>query len=285
MELAQRQPHRVFSGARWRQLGSLGGADRAGHWTVPAKPRRLTTGADLQAHASIVRGTLLVFSSLTQTVNVWSVPLHANSGRVIGPPRKVTATSTLQWWPSASVDGRRLVFRGGRLGSGGIWMRDLETDARFSSSRPSEPSVQSSPPTGLASLTSIAEKNRAIYAVPSSGGVAEKLCGDCGDGWVYLEDWSRDRTRLLYETGRPAAVFVLDLRSGTKRLVLQRAPNDLWQARFSPDDRWIAVLEPFDSEGARDSGSCHSSDGSLPSADEWMPSDWRSLGRQAALVA
>ena len=67
-----------------------------------------------------------MFSSLTQTVNIWSVPLHANSGRVIGPPQRVTATSTLQWWPSVSVDGKRLVFRSGRLGSGGIWLRELD---------------------------------------------------------------------------------------------------------------------------------------------------------------
>ncbi|HEY8549673.1 MAG TPA: hypothetical protein VIL35_06950 [Vicinamibacterales bacterium] len=60
-----------------------------------------------------------------------------------------------------------------------------------------------------------------------------------------MQDWSTDATRLLYVTGSPTAVFVLDLRSGTRRLVLQRPPNDLWQAQFSPDNRWIVVLEPL----------------------------------------
>ena len=50
-----------------------------GTWTLSTQPTRLTTGANLQAHASIVRGTHVVFASLIQTVNVWSVPLDANA--------------------------------------------------------------------------------------------------------------------------------------------------------------------------------------------------------------
>ena len=106
---------------------------------------------------------------------------------------------------------------------------------------------------------------------PSMNGVAEKICGDCGQGWVSLEAWSRDGTRLLYENGSPSVVFEFDLRSGKKRPVLQRAPNDLWQARFSPDDRWIAVLEPFYSEGSSRLWIVPFHDGSPPSADDWIP--------------
>ena len=104
-------------------------------WVASTEPRRLTTGADLQAHASIV-GARLVFSSLTQTINVWSLPLDAKEGRVVGPARRVTATSALQWWPSVSEDGRRLVFRGDK---GGLWIRELDTDREVllvSSQRP-----------------------------------------------------------------------------------------------------------------------------------------------------
>ena len=93
-------------------------------WVASTEPKRLTTGADLQAHASIV-ATRLVFSSLTQTINVWSLPLDAKEGRVVGPARRVTATSAVQWWPSVSEDGRRLMFRGDK---GGLWIRELDTN-------------------------------------------------------------------------------------------------------------------------------------------------------------
>ena len=111
------------------------------------------------------------------------------------------------------------------------------------------------------------EKNRTIYAVPSSGGEAEPLCVDCGDS--YVQDWSKDNTRLLFVTGRPAAVFVLDLRFGGEDA---RAPalERLWQAQLSQDDRWISVLEAVaDEEGTRVLVAPFR-DGSTPAAGEWI---------------
>jgi Tol biopolymer transport system component/DNA-binding winged helix-turn-helix (wHTH) protein len=238
-------------------------------WVVSTEPRRLTTGADLQGHASIVRGTQLVFSSLTQTVNVWSVPVHANSGRVVGPARRVTATSTLQWWPSVSEDGRRLVFRGDKLATGGLWLRDLDTESEvlLVSSRAARGPVITADGSRVAYWSP--ENGGVIYAVPSSGGVSETLCTDCGDD-SPVEDWSKDKTRLLFLTGNPTEVFVLDVRSGEKRRVLQRSPQYLWQAQFSPDDRWISVLEALDAQGRTQVWVVPFRDGSMPQANEWM---------------
>ena len=241
-----------------------------GTWVIPSEPKRLTTAADLQAHASVQRSTQLVFSSLTQAINVWSVPISPNIGRVMGPAQKVTATSTLQWWPSASDDGRRLVFRGDKLAARGFWMRDLESDREvlLVASRAVVDPVITADGSRIAYWSF--EKNPGIYTVPTSGGVPERLCGDCGEGWASVEDWSGDNRRLLYETGSPSALFVLDLGSGTKRLVLQRTPNSVWEARFSPDDRWISVLETFPAEERTQLWIVPSRDGSIPDATEWV---------------
>ena len=238
-----------------------------GTWTLSTQPTRLTTGANLQAHASIVRGTQVVFASLIQTVNVWSVPLDANAGRVLGAARRVTGASTLQWWPDASADGRRVVFRADKLTTAGLWMKDLQTDNEvlLVSSRSTVGPVITADGSRVAYRDG--EKNGTIYAVPSSGGEAEPLCVDCGDS--YVQDWSKDNTRLLFVTGRPAAVFVLDLRSGKKTLALQRS-KDLWQAQLSQDDRWISVLEAVaDEEGTRVLVAPFR-DGSTPAAGEWI---------------
>jgi Tol biopolymer transport system component len=239
-------------------------------WIVTTEPRRLTTAADLQGHASIVRGTQLVFSSLTLTVNVWGVPVHADTGQVVGPARRVTATPTLQWSPSVSEDGRRLVFYGENLATAGLWLRDLETgrEVILVSSRGATGPVITADGSRVAYEDT--ERNWAIFAVPSSGGEPEKVCGDCGDGFVYLQDWSGDKTRLLYVAGSPTEVFVLDLRSGAKRRALQRSPQSLWQARFSPDDRWISVLETLAAEGRTKLWVVPFRDGSAPAADEWV---------------
>ena len=142
--------------------------------TAPAKPRRVTTGTGLQAHASIVGDGLLVFSSLIQTVNIWGVPLRANSGHVLGSPQRVTATSALQYWPSASVDGERLVFRSGRLDSGGIWLRDLDTAREI----PLVPSPAAALPVISADGSRVAYTSfveiGTIYTVSAMGGAPEK---------------------------------------------------------------------------------------------------------------
>ena len=231
-------------------------------WVASTEPRRLTTGADLQAHASIV-GARLVFSSLTQTINVWSLPLDAKEGRVVGPARRVTATSALQWWPSVSEDGRRLLFRGDK---GGLWIRELDTDREVllvSSQYPVRGFITAD---GSRVVFMVFDKKGEILAVPSTGGVPEPFCVDCGDS--FLEGWSRDKTRVLYEAGNPSEVFVLDVRSGEKRRVLHRPPNHLWNARFSPDDRWISVT--LEVQGRSGVWIAPFRDGSLPEAHEWV---------------
>ena len=233
-------------------------------WVVSTEPRRLTTGADLQGHASIV-GARLVFSSLTQTINVWSLPLAVNDARVVGPARRVTATSALQWWPTVSEDGRRLVFRGDK---GGLWIRELDTDCEVllvSSQRFVRGFITAD---GSRVAFQVFDKKGEIFAMPSTGGEPEKLCVDCSDS--FLEAWSRDNTRLLYEAGNPAEVFVLDLRSGEKRRAFHRLPNSLWNAGFSPDDRWITVTETLEVEGRSRVWIAPFRDWSSPEAHEWV---------------
>lgn len=236
-------------------------------WAAVAKPRRLTMGAGVQGHASIAPDNVLVFANLTQIVNVWSIPLDANSGRVAGPMQRVTASTTLQWWPSASNDGRLLVFGGQKATTSGVWLHDFETarETLLAPARLARPVI-----TGDGSRVAYqAEDGRAIYAVASSGGPTEKLCVDCGQSWVAIEHWSADKTRLLYETGNPSAIFVLDLRSGAKRVVVQHASYNLWQARFSPDDRWISFLAA-DAEGGTRLWIVPFAEGSLPREQEWI---------------
>lgn len=231
----------AFGGDSWN-LWEVALAE--GTWRATGAPRRLTTGADLHGYASLSRGNQLLFSNATQTVNVWSLPLDANSGRAAGAPRRLPTTATLQWWPSISDDGRRLAFGGHKAGARGIWVtHDLDSGAE-SLLVPGDPLAPVITTDGSRVAYANPERPGEIYAVPSAGGPPEKLCADCG-GIVGVQDWSTDATRLLYVTGSPTAVFVLDLRSGTRRLVLQRPPNDLWQAQFSPDNRWIVVLEPL----------------------------------------
>ncbi len=254
----------TFGGDSW-DLWEVGVAE--GTWKASDEPRRLTTGANLQGHASIARSEL-VFSSVTLTVNVWSVPLRADTGSVMGAPSRITATSALQWSPSVSKDGRRLVFWADKVGSGGIWMRDdPDREVLLVPTRAAVGPVISSDGSRVA--YGINEKGWMIYGVAASGGPPERLCGDCADGFAGVQDWSKDKTRLLYLTGTPTAVFALDLRTGTKKLVVRSSGNNLYQARFSPDNRWVTFLEPLSAAGRTRLWIAPFKDGSTP-ASEWI---------------
>jgi Tol biopolymer transport system component/DNA-binding winged helix-turn-helix (wHTH) protein len=241
-----------------------------GTWKPASEPRRLTTGADLQGHAAIVRHRQqLIFASVNQTVNVWSLPLEPGSGRAAGPLDRLTATSAAQLWPAASHDGRRVVFFTEKPAPGALWMRDLETAREALLFAWKSPVVSALAADGSrVAFVDDTEGKRVIYAALTSGGVPEKLCVDC-DPW-HVQDWSKDGTRLLYVAGRPPAIFVLDLRSGTKQLVVRR-PHFLWQARFSPDDRWISMLEAFHSEGRTRLWIAPYKNGAPPPDGDWLP--------------
>jgi Tol biopolymer transport system component len=271
------RPWRWLESNRILYSASLGG-DSWDLWEVQISPdtgqalgapRRFTTGASLATSPSVVRRTQqLVFASLAHTVNVWSVPVEANSGRATGPPERVTESTALQMKPSASVDGRRLLFWADKPAGGGMWMKALETGG--------ETLLVPSP---LRNPVISADGSRAAYATPfgtapviytvsTSGGTPEKVCADCGESVVQA--WSRDNTRLLYLDEMPLGVFVLDLRTGAKRQVLRRA-HELGAASFSPDERWISVLEAFFDEGHTRLWVVPFKDGVIPAAEDWVP--------------
>ena len=61
-------------------------------------------------------------------------------------------------------------------------------------------------------------------------------------------DWSLDNSRLLFSSTNDQ-VHYLDLKSGRDKLFLNKPGMALFQAKFSPDDQWIAVEGVHSDEG------------------------------------
>jgi len=61
-------------------------------------------------------------------------------------------------------------------------------------------------------------------------------------------DWSLDNSRLLFGSGDDR-LHSLDLKSGHDKLFLEKHGTDFFQAKFSPDDQWIAVQGCQDDQG------------------------------------
>jgi hypothetical protein len=110
--------------------------------------------------------------------------------------------------------------------------------------------------------------------VPARGGTAERV----GDATGFVWAWSQDNQRLLFTKDHSASdIRLLDLSSGAESVFLHRDGMRLFQAKFSPDDRWLAV-EAVRTQGDSRLYVVPLSDGMPGAIESWIPieveEDW-----------
>ena len=205
--------------------------------SVAGKHQRLTAGAGLDGSPTVVtgeEGARLYFSSGTQKVNIWRLPIEANSAQATGPPERLTDSVALNNWPSVSADGKRLAFISTRFSSRDVWMKDLETGSetpltmtarRESMSRisPDGRQVAFVSPTGL-------------FTVSADGGVPSLLTEKAD----WITDWATPDA-VLVRRDRGIARFNIGTRT-TDQLILEK-DRDFYFAVASPDLRWFSFME------------------------------------------
>jgi Tol biopolymer transport system component len=82
-----------------------------------------------------------------------------------------------------------------------------------------------------------------IQSVPTLGGVAEVLCQGCAYPWNFTSD----NRRLAFN--QFPRVYLLDIPTKRKTSLLKPSGSAIWQAKFSPDGRWITFGESSASVG------------------------------------
>jgi Tol biopolymer transport system component len=221
-----------------------------------ALPVRITTGTGLSDQPSAAVGhdassTMRLASvGLTFNLQIWSLPLNANGGKVTGELRQVTDNQAQAQFGSLSADGTRLVFARGAASAGDIWLRDLangrESDLtplpgdQFHPRISSDGSkvVYNENKDGKPFLFTLSVSRAADGTLRSSG--AEKLCEDCQWPW----QWTPDGNRVLFASAGPGRrrIGVVTVGSGEKMELISHAQYNLYQANSSPDGRWVAFL-------------------------------------------
>jgi serine/threonine protein kinase/Tol biopolymer transport system component len=257
---------------------SLG--DSTNLWQVSISPktyqitgplRRLTFGTSNEARPSVALGPqgklVLAFSSLTKSTGIWTLPLDANQGKVTGSLQRLTEGAAGEYFNSLSADGKKIAFVSSKSGTQDVWVKDLRSgkETALTQGQPIEDAWLSADGSKVAYGV---EENQAssTHVVSSSGGVAAKICEDCGP--LY---WSSDGTRLLYFFGRPARVGLLDLASGQKKEILMHPQFNLFQVRFSSDDRWISFHATISSKGRQVFIAPFREQGPPVPANQWIP--------------
>ncbi len=216
------------------------------NWKIDDPLQRLTTGTTLERQPSLAgdaSGALrVVFASLAESTDIWSLPLQANSAGPTGALRRLTEDPANEFQPAVSAAGTKIVFSADRYGNRDIFLKDLVTgqESRLTDSPTNEDlPVFSRDGSKVAYRVYLeAGPRQELWVVPLKGGMPERVCEDCG----YPRSWSRDGKSILYLGREPARVSLLDLASGKKTGLVEYEPVRLWSPYFSPDDRWIALI-------------------------------------------
>jgi len=184
----------------------------------------------------------LIFSNIVSGIDVWSLPLQANQGKVVGEPQRLTQDADRDYRPSVSGDGKTMVFISERSGNADIWKKDLEsgketalTATPFTEEHP----VITSDGKKVAYVINTGKPG--TYVLSIHRGVLEKV----SDDWHRPHDWTSDGRWILGtfpSKHKPnwSRVGLLDVFTQKNLEPLQHPDWQLHSPRFSPDERWIA---------------------------------------------
>jgi Tol biopolymer transport system component len=208
---------------------------------VTGSEERLTSGAAREEQPAVAvesGGTVrLVFTSVSDTLSIWSLPIEANQGSVRGDPKRLTSEdATGGFHPALSPDGTKMVWISGRSGAQEIWIRNLKTgeESAITGSRKAKWIPLFSPDGSKVSFSEHPSQN--LYIVPAVGGVPEMICEGCGEA----NGWSPNGKYLIGDTADGQGwVFELASRRRTDVVISQRRPINA--ASFSPDGRWFLL--------------------------------------------
>jgi Tol biopolymer transport system component len=223
-------------------------------WQVDDVPEQLTSGTSLDVDPSFEVNGRLVFASLVANSDIWSQPIAANRGEVLGALRAVVESAAADVYPSLSDDGQKLAFNSTRSGHSNVWIKDMNTgkESAVTDDALRKGRVLLSPDGSKVAFVAHDGDKVNFCLVASSGGPVQELCEDCGN--QNLLSWSPSGTELLYYSGWPIQVGLLNIVSGARRTVLQHPTYELSRDTLSPDERWIAFQVPLAQTGHAQTG-------------------------------
>jgi serine/threonine protein kinase len=231
-------------------------------WRVSVDPttlawmavERLTTGAGSDASAAVSRdGKRLLYTVERSSRRLWSVPLDASTGRITGTPTAITPEGETVFNPALSPDGRVVSYNVSRPGSPDVDLLTTEIDSGKTEvfARNADGGVWSRDGATLA--YSLLRKDRTgtsevALAVRKRGG-PERIVGHWTTGERFgPTDWRRSGEALLGSyfsiPTKKARLALWPLEAaGPTQFPLASREAWLWQAHFSPNERWISFVE------------------------------------------
>jgi Tol biopolymer transport system component len=253
-------------------------------WSVPISsssgchaegpPHPLTAGLESALHPSASGTDRIVWAGVQTDINIWSLPVEAEVGKVAGEMRQLTDGLTPRLRPYISRNGKRVTFNYGER----VAVMDMATGKEL---------MITGTPAAHASLTADGSKvvysaalSRSmngpdLYVDDLSGDIPERICNGCG---FAPAGWSMDQQKILYDWGVPQWLAVFDLKTKSKRELFRQPGRAFTQGSFSPDDRWVLFLATAGPSRQQVYVVPYSENTSIADERQWIPiTDGRSL--------
>jgi Tol biopolymer transport system component/DNA-binding winged helix-turn-helix (wHTH) protein len=225
-----------------------------------AGPERLTTGAGLDRDIAISPdGSKLAFTTRAEQTRLWSIPFDTSAGRIKGEGRPVTAAGVKAIYPTLSPDGQKLAFVTRRGGKWELWEKSLkdghETLLAADESQRSQMHwshdgsrlvYHRSRPVNPEGSTN--ERN--LVLMPTGGGAEQTVVSSTMSA-INAWDWSFDGKWILGGSDRQIpgrqAICLFPIAGAPHaetqmRMITSDPEKNLYQASFSPDQRWISFI-------------------------------------------
>jgi Tol biopolymer transport system component len=223
-----------------------------------AGPEPLTTGpGDATNVALSPDGKRLLLTTTSSRTRLWKFPFDLKSGRLAGEPYPVTDGSTGEVDFDVRGDGSTLVYRTVRAGRNELWEHSIVagqqrlllsvSDGRLMKPRWSPDGAQ------LAFSRHGARDDGLVVALLNRDGTGERRVTNPADFDMEASDWSRDGRSILgscrFHGSDRATTCLVPLSDGpgsrdatTVRVIASDPDRNLYNQRFSPDQRWISFL-------------------------------------------
>ena len=234
-------------------------------WT--GGPDRLTTGTTQDTHAALSPdGRRLVFNAQSARTRLWMFPFDAAGGKVTGAGEPVTSGAAGELDADAPDDGSKLVYRTVRGAKQQVWERTV-ADGHERLLVEGDEWTRSRPRWSADGRWLSYQKRRvgptgttgdAAVAIFSVDGGQESLLTRPGAPSIVPSDWSSDGKLLLGGCPRPetrrVGTCLVDVNgdkpeSATVRVLTADVTFNLFEQRFSPDQKWISFIAVNGSDG------------------------------------
>jgi len=209
---------------------------------MTSDPVRATSDDSGDYRASYSAGRL-AFERTRVGLNLWSLPVDANQGRVTGDPQRLASTDAQKGAAAMSGDGKTLIYSAEQQGAFHLVLKDLtsgrEKTVGLSNAFYSVLNRDGSQYIyGAGSKDAISVFTRAVSGWRSWW--SRSICDRCG----IPRGLSPDGTFLLVlvDTQPENHIDLVDVRTGKPRTVLKHWSHHFFGPELSPDGAWISFI-------------------------------------------